>query len=59
LQVILHAYLEYGLEFLQQLAGMFAFALYHWSRRRLILARDRLGIKPCSGPLAEGLPLPS
>ena len=45
-EVILYAYVEYGLNFLDRLFGMFAFALYDLSQRRLILARDRLGIKP-------------
>jgi asparagine synthase (glutamine-hydrolysing) len=45
-EVILHAYAEYGLAFLEKLYGMFAFALYDQSTKRLILARDRLGIKP-------------
>ncbi|EAR23078.1 asparagine synthase (glutamine-hydrolyzing) [Nitrococcus mobilis] len=45
-ETILHAYAEYGLEFVRHLHGMFAFALYDRVRDRLILARDRLGLKP-------------
>ena len=43
---ILYAYQEWGLDFVQHLRGMFAIALWDHSRKRLVLARDRLGKKP-------------
>lgn len=55
-EVILHAYVQYGKDFLKFLHGMFAFALYDKADRRLILARDRLGIKPLFlAHLADGV----
>ena len=45
-EVILYAYREYGVECLERLRGMFAFALWDEPRRRLLIARDRLGKKP-------------
>lgn len=43
---IISAYQAEGVEGFQALHGMFAFALYDAGRKRLLLARDRLGIKP-------------
>ncbi len=40
------AYAEWGDSFLERLQGMFAFALYDTRKRRLLLVRDRIGIKP-------------
>ncbi len=45
-ETILHAYAVHGLDFLQELRGMYAFALHDAAAGRLILGRDRLGIKP-------------
>lgn len=45
-EVIVHAYEQYGDDFVQHLNGQFAIALWDCRRRRLLLIRDRLGILP-------------
>jgi len=45
-EVIVHAYEEYGLDFVQQLNGQFAIALWDKNRQKLMLVRDRIGIHP-------------
>src|SRR5499427_3103534 len=45
-EVVLHAYAEHGDSFVERLNGMYAFALWDARRGRLLIGRDRLGIKP-------------
>ena len=53
-ETILHLYEEYDLAFLDHLRGMFAFAIWDGRKRRLLLARDRLGVKPVFYRLEPG-----
>ncbi len=45
-ETIVHAYEEYGADCAEKLRGMFAFAIWDGRKRRLLLVRDRIGIKP-------------
>jgi len=54
-EVIVHGYEEWGAELPTHLNGMFAYALYDRKNRKLLVARDHLGIKPLYyAPLKEG-----
>jgi asparagine synthase (glutamine-hydrolysing) len=53
-EVIVHLYEEHGARAVEHLRGMFAFALWDERRRRLLVARDRIGIKPLYYAETEG-----
>ena len=53
-EVIIHLYEEMGADCVQKLRGMFGLAIYDKQKRKLILARDRLGKKPLHYALLNG-----
>ena len=55
-EVVLRAYLQWGADCVTRLNGMFAFGIWDGRRQELLLARDRLGVKPLYyAPLADGV----
>ena len=53
-EVLLHAYAQFGGACVEQLNGIFAFALWESRKKRLFLARDRIGVKPLFYKSHEG-----
>jgi len=53
-EVIVHGYEQWGLDIVPRLRGIFAFGLWDQARRRLVLARDHLGVKPLYYSLRDG-----
>jgi asparagine synthase (glutamine-hydrolysing) len=55
-EVVLHAYLQWGDAFVDRLNGMFALGLWDAQKQRLLLVRDRMGVKPLFYyPTADGV----
>ena len=54
-ETILHAYAEYGPDCVQSFNGDFAYAIWDRSRERLVLARDRVGVRPLYYTVHEGV----
>ena len=53
-EVVLHCYAQWGVDCLDRMNGIFAFAVWEKRRKRLFLARDRIGVKPLFYMLHNG-----
>lgn len=53
-EAILYAYMEYGVHCVNHLNGIFAFAVWDGRKKRLMLARDRAGVKPLFYTIQNG-----
>lgn len=53
-EVILHSYMQWGSACVDKLQGMFTFAIWHKTQKRLFISRDRLGIKPLFYAMIDG-----
>lgn len=53
-EVVLHAYAHWGAACVEKFNGIFAFAVWEEHRKRLFLARDRIGVKPLFYSLHQG-----
>ncbi len=53
-EVLLHAYAQWGERCVDQLNGIFAFAVWEEKKNRLFLARDRIGVKPLFFKIHDG-----
>lgn len=54
-EVLLHAYVEFGIDFVNKLNGMFAFCLLDKKNNRALLVRDRVGEKPLFYSFTDGV----
>lgn len=53
-EVVVHSYEEYGVECVSRFNGMFAFAIWDNKKELVLLARDRMGVKPLYYTICEG-----